>query len=125
MYTRSLMLAALTVAVAACGGGGSATNPVTPPGPATGGNNNPVVTTSVTLLNSAFTPSAIQVSPSATVTFTNSDNTTHNVTFSNATIGASGDFNSGSKTLVMPAATGTYAFHCTIHAGMTGSVVVQ
>ncbi len=121
---RSHLLLAVTIALSACGGGSTTTTP-------SGGNNNPgastnpVVTTNVNMLNSAFSPGAIQVAPSATVTFTNSDNTTHNVTFANATVGTSGDFSSGSKTLVMPAAVGTYTYRCTIHGAMTGSVLVQ
>jgi plastocyanin len=79
----------------------------------------------VNIAGIAFGPAAIQVSPGAVVTWTNSDNINHNVTFSSATIGAVPDFSSGSKTLTMPTAPGTYAYHCTIHASMTGTVEVK
>jgi plastocyanin len=73
----------------------------------------------------AFNPSAIKVSPSATVTWTNSDGIAHNVTFDGA-VGASGNFSSGTASIVMPAVVGTYPYHCTIHgAGMSGTVQVQ
>lgn len=85
----------------------------------------PVTTTSVTLLNTAFNPPDIRVSPSAVVTWTNQDNTIHNVTFSDASIGTTGNFSTGNKTLAMPATPGTYTYRCTIHAGMSGTVLVQ
>ena len=85
----------------------------------------PVTTTSVTLQNTAFNPPDIRVSPSAVVTWTNQDNTTHNVTFASPLVGNSGDFSTGSKSITMPAAAGTYNYRCTIHAGMSGTVQVQ
>jgi plastocyanin len=65
------------------------------------------------------------VSSGAVVTYTNNDAITHNVTFDNSSIGGSGNFSSGSKTLTMPAAAGTYTYKCTIHASMTGTVTVK
>lgn len=85
----------------------------------------PVTTTSVTMQSTAFNPPDIRVSPSAVVTWTNMDATNHNVTFSDASIGTTGNFSSGAKTLAMPAAPGTYSYRCTIHAGMSGTVQVQ
>lgn len=85
----------------------------------------PVQTTSVEMRGTAFNPSLIQVSPGATVTFTNNDGFNHNVTFSSAAITSIGNFSTGSRTAVMPTAPGTYDYRCTIHAGMTGSVTVQ
>jgi plastocyanin len=118
---RQLLSLTAALAAFACGGGGSdnqITNPPPPPPP-------PVATTSVTLQNLAFNPKAIKVSPSATVSFTNSDGIAHNVTFSSTAVTSVGNFSTGTKTVVMPATPGTYAYHCTIHAGMTGSVLVQ
>jgi plastocyanin len=117
---RKLLSLTPILALFACGGGGS-DNRITnqPPPPP------PVVTTSVTLKNLAFSPKAIQVSPSATVSFTNNDGIAHNVTFSSASVTGVSDFATGTRTVVMPAGPGTYAYHCTIHGGMTGSVLVQ
>jgi len=72
-----------------------------------------------------FNPPAILVALSATVTWTNQDNTAHNVTFSNSSITSIGDFSSGAKSTTMPSATGTYSYRCTIHPGMNGTVTVQ
>jgi len=118
----------LIVFALACGGGGG--GPTTPPGgtpgnPGTPGTPNPTTTTSVNLQNNAFSPADIQVSPGATVTFTNLDGIDHTVTFDNTSITSVGAYTSGSKTVTMPGATGTYAYHCTIHAGMKGTVAVK
>jgi plastocyanin len=89
------------------------------------GGNPPTATTSVTMTGLQFAPAAILVSKGATVTWTNQDNTAHNVTFSNTSIVSIGDFSSGAKTSVMPSAAGTYSYRCTIHPGMNGTVTVQ
>ena len=115
----------LALAATACGGGGSdgsgggPTGPGTPSTPA-----NPVATTSVALQNSSFSPANIVVSPGATITFDNTDNIDHNVSFGQG-ITSIGAWRSGTRTAVMPTATGTYQYTCTLHAGMSGSVKVQ
>ena len=113
---RFLLSLAAAVALTGCGGssyGGGVTDP------------QPVPTTSVSLKNTAFSPGAIRVAAGATVQFTNNDGINHNVTFSSNTITGATDFATGTRSVVMPATAGTYAYHCTIHPGMTGSVVVQ
>ena len=112
-----LLPACLLLAVA-CGGGGGDT-PTTP-----GGSQNPGPTR-ITIQGSAFNPSTVQVTPGATVSFTNNDGFDHNVTFTSAAITSVPNFSSGSKSVVMPAAAGSYPFHCTIHPNMTGTVTVQ
>jgi plastocyanin len=127
---RSLgLLSSLLVAGAlACGGGGGDTptnpgNPGTPGNP--GGTPSPIVTTSVNLQNSAFNPPDIQVSPGATVTFTNLDGINHTVTFDNTSIASIGAYTTGSQTVTMPTATGTYSYHCNFHPTMKGTVAVK
>jgi plastocyanin len=84
-----------------------------------------VATTAVDMSGNQFKPSAIKVASGATVTWTNSDGINHNVTFDGA-VGSIPNFSTGSQALQMPAAAGTYTYHCTIHgAGMSGSVQVQ
>ena len=117
---RSLL--SLTAALALFGCGGSSYSGVTapPPVPPT-----PVMTTNVSLKNLAFSPGAIQVTPGATVQFTNNDGIAHNITFSSASVMGATDFASGSRSVLMPTTPGSYAYHCTIHIGMNGTVVVQ
>ncbi|MEO6525798.1 MAG: plastocyanin/azurin family copper-binding protein [Gemmatimonadaceae bacterium] len=121
---RSLLILLPVTALLACGGSDS-TSPVTPPPVVTPGAPTPTVTTAVDMLSNTFTPAAIRVAPSATVTFTNSDNRNHNVTFANNAAAATGNYSTGSKAVVMPATAGTYAYSCTIHSGMVGTVQVQ
>jgi plastocyanin len=120
---------ALAAFVLACGGGGSApTGPSTPGTPGTPGTPStpsPTITTSVNLQNSTFSPPDIQVSPGATVTFTNNDGINHTVTFDNTSITSIDSYTTGAKTVTMPTATGTYAFHCQFHGNMRGTVLVK
>ena len=85
-----------------------------------------MATTAVTMQSRAFTPPAIRVASGATVTWTNSDGEAHNVTFAGAAVPPSGTMAAGTaKALVMPTVAGTYAYTCTFHSGMSGSVQVQ
>jgi plastocyanin len=122
---RSRLMLFPLAALLACGGGGSDTTAPGGGGGGGGGGTAPTVTTAVTMQGNQFSPRAIRVSPSATVTWTNSDNTPHNASFANATIGKTSDFSSGVQSLAMPATPGTYTYTCTFHAGMSGTVQVQ
>ena len=119
------LVSSLLIALAvACGGGGSDT-PTNPGNPGNPGTSGPVATTSVNLQGIRFVPPDIEVSPGATVTFTNLDGIAHTVTFSSTAITSIGSYSSGAKTATMPTAPGTYAFHCNFHGNMTGTVVVR
>jgi plastocyanin len=120
MRTRLLSFSLLVAMIGCGGGGGGDATPTTPTTPG-----QPTATTSVAIQNFAFAPAAILVSPGATVTWTNNDNTNHNVTFSSASVTSATDFASGSKSVVMPTTVGTYAYSCTLHPGMNGTVKVQ
>jgi plastocyanin len=120
-------LALAFLALTACGGGGSSggtpTTPGTPGTPSTPAT--PVATTSVTMQGSAFDPSNIVVAPGATVSFNNTDDILHNVTFAGSAVPPISQWSTGTRTAVMPTAPGTYNFNCTLHGGMNGSVKVQ
>src|SRR3954447_2793211 len=84
-------------------------------------NTNVNLTTSKT-----FSPATVTVAPGDSVTWTWTENRSHNVTSVSAgaeTI-SSGTKSSGTyvKTFTTP---GTYAYHCTLHSGMNGSVTVS
>ena len=124
MRTRMTLLIPLA-ALLACGGSDSTSpNNNNNNGGNTGGGT-PTATTAVTMQSNSFSPADIKVAPGATVTWTNNDNYNHNVTFTSTSITGTGNFASGNKTVVMPSTAGTYAYHCTIHAGMSGTVLVQ
>ena len=119
---RLRLLLATTTILAACGGGGSDTTapPIIPSTPST-----PVATTAVSLQGDQFNPKDIVVAPSSVITFTNNDGISHNVIFANTAVPSITDWATGNRTTTMPAATGTYSYTCTIHAGMSGTVKVQ
>lgn len=122
---RSLLLMLPLAALLACGGSDSTSPaPVVPVVPGPGGVV-PTVTTSVDMKSNQFTPAAIRVASGATVTWTNSDGFNHNVSFANTGVAATGNWTTGTKSLVMPAAAGVYPYTCTLHGGMNGSVQVQ
>jgi plastocyanin len=84
------------------------------------------MTTAVDVKDNSFDPDLIQVSPGATVTWTwNATSNPHNVTFTNASITSSSTQNSGTFATAMPTTAGDYAYQCTIHSGMTGTVRVE
>ncbi|MGH7616192.1 MAG: plastocyanin/azurin family copper-binding protein [Gemmatimonadaceae bacterium] len=126
--SRWLVLGVVACA-AACGGSDSVSGTSGGSGSTGGtggtGGAQPVSTTSVSMSGLQFSPASISVAPGATVTWTNKDNTAHNVTFSNSSVASIGDFSSGSESTTMPSAPGSYSYQCTIHPGMNGIVVVQ
>lgn len=84
----------------------------------------PPLTADVTISSSYFSPATINVAKGATVTWTNNDDLSHTVT-SNSSI-----FNSG--TLIKNQTfsytfnnIGSFPYHCSIHTGMTGTVIVN
>lgn len=93
------------------------TNP--PPG-TTGGPG----TNEVWIQNMAFTPSSITVAAGTTITWTNKDGVTHNVT-SDSGVFSSGSMGTGATFSFKFVTKGTYTYKCTIHPSMTGSVTAN
>jgi plastocyanin len=90
-----------------------------------GSSSTPTATNSVMIQNFAFSPADITVKKGTTVTWTNNDSATHTVTETDGKTGPdSGDL-APSKTYSFTYNTaGTFAYHCSIHASMTGTVTV-
>jgi len=83
-------------------------------------------TTSVTIQASAFTPRCILVAAGATVTFTNSDSVIHTVTMDGVPAAYdSGNLSPAQSFQHLFSAAGTSTYHCTVHFGMKGTVIVQ
>jgi plastocyanin len=79
-------------------------------------------TTTVTLKDISFKKSTVKIAKGASVTWVWKDgDTPHNVTFATK---HSKTQKSGSYTLRFARA-GTFTYHCTIHPGMDGKVVVR
>ena len=121
--TTSLMVAVL-VGTAACGNAGSARAPDATAPSASAGEQG-----AVTIKTFDFEPNPVRVEAGTTVTWTNKDEILHNVT-SGERDEPDGTF---AKQLDGPGSVaehtfdtpGTYAYHCSIHPGMDGVVVVS
>lgn len=84
-------------------------------------NNSP---NTVTMAGMAFSPGTITVPAGTTITWKNTDNMAHTVTADDNSFD-SGNIGAGSSYTRTFSVAGTYNYHCTIHAGMNGKVVVQ
>ena len=109
----------LSVLVASCGGGSPETTaaPSTTAGAAAGG-------AQVMLRGSAFDPETVTIRTGESVTWTNEDSANHTV------VGDSGGFESddlakGDTFSFAFATPGTFAYHCSIHPSMKGTVIVE
>jgi plastocyanin len=116
-FRNFIVVGSFATASLACGSS-STTAPKTPtPSPSAGTvNANP---------NLAFSPATITVAPAGTVTFA-FGSVGHNVFF-DATPGAPADIpgvNADVSVARTFSTTGTFTYHCHIHAGMSGTVVV-
>lgn len=78
----------------------------------------------VWMQNTSFNPASITIARNTTVTWTNKDGMTHTVT-DNTGLFDSGNIGSNSTFSHAFTSAGTFAYHCKIHSGMTGSVTVQ
>jgi plastocyanin len=85
-----------------------------------GGTGNP---NTVSMKYSTFSPASLQVNINSTVTWVNDDNMVHTVTADNGSFD-SGNIPPGGRYTYTFTTTGTVGYHCTIHSGMTGTIVV-
>jgi len=78
--------------------------------------------TRVEMVNACFTPTTLFAEPGQTITFVNRDEFAHNVTANGW--GDFDDLNSGERYTTSFADDGVYAYACSIHPGMSGSIVI-
>ena len=83
-----------------------------------------IVNGASTLTTTAYSPNPVNVTVGSTVTWINNDNIAHTSTANNGawsspSIAAGGQFSTTFTTA------GSFAYHCTIHPGMVGTVNVQ
>lgn len=78
----------------------------------------------VLMINKAFSPSSLTVSLNSTVTWTNTDNVDHNV-ISTSGLFSSGTISSGNNYSHQFTSMGTYAYTCTLHSNMNGTIIVN
>jgi plastocyanin len=83
-----------------------------------------IVPAARTLATAAFTPNPATVAAGAKLTWANTDTTTHDM-ISDSAIWDSGRIAPGDHFDFTFNAKGTFPYHCSIHPGMVGTVVVQ
>jgi plastocyanin len=114
---RRLILLAAILTAAACGGSNDATTQ--PPGPP------PNAVTIQALPSLAFQPATATVAAGGMVTFSFGP-ITHNVTWdANANAPANIPNSTSTDVQLNAPPVGTYTYHCTIHPGMHGTLVVK
>jgi plastocyanin len=79
----------------------------------------------VAISDAGFAPAALVVAPGTTVTWTNGGRTRHTVTADGGAFGSPTLIPGDRFTVAAPAAPGVYAYHCTFHAFMRGTVTVS
>jgi plastocyanin len=121
ILTISLFVVTTLVAVAACSNSGGSVAPSAatgqaPAAPAGGA-------TAVSVKDFAFNPATASVPTGSKVTWTNNDTTAHTVTFDDGSAD-SGNVASAATFDHTFTTAGTFAYHCTIHSQMKGTVTV-
>jgi plastocyanin len=131
---RLAVVLALLSFAAACGSSSSSPStapsptpsPTPTPAPTPGGSSTSVSIPvgAASLGDRAFTPDQLNVAVGTTVTWTNTDAISHTST-SNATGWDSGILAPGGQFSFTFQSAGTFPYHCAIHPGMVGTVVVN
>lgn len=81
-------------------------------------------TNTVTIVNFVFSPSTLTVTKGTVVTWQNNDGVAHTATSDNGKWDTGSIPSGGSKSISFDSA-GTFAYHCTVHPMMTGTVAAQ
>ena len=132
MFSMRFVLAVcLSVLAVACGSDYSSPSTPTPtpdptPAPTQGGTSSTITIPmgAEALGSRAFTPGNLEIAVGSTVTWTNTDSVSHTST-SNASGWDSGIIGPGRQFSFTYQTAGTFPYHCAIHPGMTGTVVVR
>jgi len=130
---RLALVSAVLMFATACGSdtSSSAVSPSPAPSPTPTPTPTPVVTSSVSipvgaqaLANRAYVPDELDIAVGTTVTWTNTDSVSHTST-SDASAWNSGIVAPGGRFSFAFQSAGTFPYHCAIHPGMVGTVVVR
>jgi len=80
----------------------------------------------VWMQNTAFNPATITVAVNTTITWTNKDVMNHTVNSDTGSVlNSNGNINGGGTFSHKFTAAGTFPYHCNIHTGMKGTVIVN
>jgi plastocyanin len=115
----------ITACLSACGGSGSTTSPSPTPEAAPPGSTTVTMPRGAsTLTTTAYSPNPVNVSVGTTISWLNSDTTTH-TTSADGGAWNSGNVAPGSRFNFTFQSAGQFTYHCQIHPGMVGTIVVQ
>lgn len=132
MQASKLLMAAALMGLTACSGGGGGNSSTSPYG---GGNTTGTTTTdqnpaptSPNTVNAnpglAYNPTSLTIARGGTVTF-NFGSVGHSVTFTTSGAPANIPVTANAAVQVVFPSTGTFNYYCTVHAYMSGSIIVQ
>jgi plastocyanin len=127
IFIRLTLAVVLSLGALACGSDyASPSTPSPTPAPVTGGPSSAITIPmgAEVLGNRAFVPGDLEISVGTTVTWTNTDSVGHTST-SNGSGWDSGLIAPGRGFSFTYQTAGTFPYHCTIHPGMVGTVVVR
>ena len=116
-----IVIAGTALLLAGCGGGSSpsaSAKPSTSSSQTRGGS-------AVEISNFKFLPASITVKQGAGVTVTNQDSTAHTATSDNGKSFDTGTLDPGASHAISVSKPGTYAYHCSIHPFMHGTLVIK
>jgi plastocyanin len=119
-----LVVVATAMLLASCGGKTSANGRTSPnggsPTASSGASSN-----AVRISNFKFVPTSLTAKRGARVTVTNDDSAAHTATADDGHSFDTGSLNQGASQAISVAKPGRYAYHCTIHPFMHGTLVVN
>ena len=119
--TTSLVAAvAVTALVAGCGGSDDSQSASSPSRSTPSGGAH-----SVAIDNFKFMPGSLTASRGARITVSNQDSTAHTMTADDGSSFDTGDIDPGSSATVTLSKAGTFAYHCSIHPFMHGTLVAK
>jgi plastocyanin len=124
--SRQIIPALLAVAATMLAGcGGSDSNVNSPPKPALVHSKPPSGASAVTISDFKFAPASLTVRSGANVTVSNDDSTAHTATADDGNSFDTGTVDPGSSQTISVRKPGSYAYHCSIHPFMKGTLVVR
>ena len=125
MFIRVTSVLVLVMSFAACGGYSSPSAPSTGPTPAPAGSTTVNIPTGAsTQTTAAFGQNPLTISVGTTISWLNTDNTTHDAV-ADSGAWSSGNLTPGGRFNFTFASAGRFTYHCQIHPNMVGTIIVQ
>jgi plastocyanin len=110
----------LIVVLAGCGSSGSSSSSESSTSAGGGGGSK-----AVSIKNFAYAPADLTVAKGTTVSFANGDSTNHTATATDASVFDTGTIAPGKTKTVTLDKSGTFAFFCSFHPFMKGTITVE